>query len=131
MDPIFFPNEQNALIKVSVPNPQKPTCFLLEMRAFPENRFTANFLKAYHQALDYVEDIMKSLPEEKKNIGGSLTTASTGKFYCNGLDVPYALRDKEVVPLLISLFSRLTVFRVPTVTAISGHAFGGGFVSEK
>ncbi|OMH83534.1 Enoyl-CoA delta isomerase 1, peroxisomal [Zancudomyces culisetae] len=126
---IYFPNEKDAQIKLSTVIPGYPTGFLLEMLSLPENRLDIKFLEAFISALNYVDNTIINLPEDKKHIGGFLITSSTGKFYCNGFNVTALSTQTEIVaPLLRTIVCKLLTFRVMTIAAMNGHAFGGGCV---
>lgn len=81
-----------------------------------ENRFSPDWLQRVHSTLDAVEDV--------------LVTTGGGKFYSNGLDLEWltANGDKasEYVADVQELFARVLTLPVPTVAAITGHAFGAG-----
>ncbi|SEF35522.1 Enoyl-CoA hydratase/carnithine racemase [Amycolatopsis pretoriensis] len=81
-----------------------------------ENRFSPDWLQRVHSTLDTVEDV--------------LVTTGGGKFYSNGLDLEWltANGDKasEYVADVQELFARVLTLPVPTVAAITGHAFGAG-----
>ncbi|MFJ7218035.1 enoyl-CoA hydratase/isomerase family protein [Amycolatopsis sp. NPDC098790] len=81
-----------------------------------ENRFSPEWLQRVHSTLDEVGDV--------------LVTTGGGKFYSNGLDLEWltANGDKasEYVADVQELFARVLTLPVPTVAAITGHAFGAG-----
>ncbi|MGK3205126.1 enoyl-CoA hydratase/isomerase family protein [Amycolatopsis sp. MEPSY49] len=81
-----------------------------------ENRFSPEWLQRVHSTLDEVTDV--------------LVTTGGGKFYSNGLDLEWltANGDKasEYVADVQELFARVLTLPVPTVAAITGHAFGAG-----
>ncbi|MFC4948604.1 enoyl-CoA hydratase-related protein [Pseudonocardia sp. GCM10023141] len=84
-----------------------------------ENRFTLDWIQQVHAHLDEVVDAPAPL----------VTTAS-GKFYSNGLDLERVLangdRMGEYIGRVHELFARVLTLPVPTIAAISGHAFGAG-----
>jgi enoyl-CoA hydratase/carnithine racemase len=84
-----------------------------------ENRFTLDWMQRMHAHLD-----------EVVNAPAPLVTTATGKFYSNGLDLEWVLRNGdrlgEYVGRVHELFARVLTLPVPTVAAISGHAFGAG-----
>jgi enoyl-CoA hydratase/carnithine racemase len=60
----------------------------------------------------------------------ALVTRATGKYWSNGLDLDWMLADEtRAGPLLTSvhgLFAKVLAMPVPTVAAITGHAFAAG-----
>jgi len=96
--------------------------FVLRFEA-PENRFRPSNLAAWHEALDEVEGAGNP---------AALVTTGTGKFYSNGLDLEWMLReasDEErigYIPAVLALMARVLTFPTITVAAINGHAFGAG-----
>ncbi|PVU96456.1 hypothetical protein BB559_002379 [Furculomyces boomerangus] len=125
---LFFPTN-SPLVKLYTPDQERPTDFVIELISLPENRIGLNLVNAFHSALDHIDNFMLGLPKEKENIGGSLITTSSGKFYSNGLDFSVFKNDpKEFNPFFWGLLTRLLVFRLPTIAAINGHAFAGGCI---
>lgn len=84
-----------------------------------ENRFSLEWLKAVDVALDEV--LRDPAP---------LVTIAEGKFYSNGLDLEWLMangdRMGEYVAQVQALLARFLTLGVPTVAAVSGHAFGAG-----
>ena len=84
-----------------------------------ENRFSPAWLRAVEDALDKV--VAAPAP---------LITTGSGKFYSNGLDLEWLsanIRELEAYTARVqALFARLLTLPVPTVSAVNGHAFGGG-----
>lgn len=84
-----------------------------------ENRFSPDFLDAVDAHLDTAE---KS--------AGALVTVGAGKFWSNGLDLDWLLAHGDEMESYVrrvhALFARLLVFPMPTLAAITGHAFGAG-----
>ena len=94
-----------------------------------ENRFNLNFLKGFLKALDQIET------ETQAN--GLVVISSHEKIFSNGIDlewlVPYIQKGdidtaKNFFYTLNDLFKRLLLYPMPTVAAISGHAFAGGAI---
>jgi enoyl-CoA hydratase/carnithine racemase len=85
-----------------------------------ENRFTPAYLDQFEAHLDSVSN------------GGAqaLVTAADGKFYSNGLDLDWVMAHSDQLQAysarVEALFSRVLTLPMPTVAAISGHAFGAG-----
>ncbi|KAK3772971.1 hypothetical protein RRG08_036305 [Elysia crispata] len=87
-----------------------------------ENRINFELIVKFHKLLDIVE--------RNSSCKGLITTAD-GKFYCNGLDLDWALQHstEQVEELLVQLNElqmRLLLFPMPTLAALNGHAFAGG-----
>ncbi|EFV14156.1 enoyl-CoA hydratase/isomerase family protein [Segniliparus rugosus] len=87
----------------------------------PENRFTADWLRAVGSLLDEVE--AAGDPEGS----GALVVTATGKFFSNGLDVAALSGDAAgYLSSVHGLYARLLAFPMRTVAAVNGHAFGAG-----
>src|SRR5262245_11706668 len=87
-----------------------------------ENRFRDESIAAWNAALDEVD-----AAEGAK----ALVTTGAGKFYSNGLDLDWALREaRERVPdfvlAVLGVLGRVLTLACPTVAAVNGHAFGAG-----
>jgi Delta3-Delta2-enoyl-CoA isomerase len=84
-----------------------------------ENRFALEWIKHMHTHLD--EIVGSPAP---------LVTTAEGKFYSNGLDLEWVLRNSDRRPGYVArvqeLLARVLTLPVPTAAAISGHAFGAG-----
>eukprot|EP01094_Clydonella_sp_ATCC50884_P026788 TRINITY_DN7463_c0_g1_i1.p2 TRINITY_DN7463_c0_g1~~TRINITY_DN7463_c0_g1_i1.p2 ORF type:complete len:258 (+),score=89.29 TRINITY_DN7463_c0_g1_i1:39-776(+) len=96
--------------------------FVLHMTT-RENRLNPAFFARVHALLDQVVE---------HDGPTALVIAAEGKVWSNGLDLQWlgANRD-QVVPFLcefMRFMGRLLVLPVPTVAAISGHAFAGGMI---
>lgn len=96
--------------------------FVLRFDA-PENRFRPESVAAWNAALDEVEEAGSP---------AALVTTGAGKFYSNGLDLDWLLREagerdrRDYIPSVLALMARVLTFPVYTVAAINGHAFGAG-----
>ena len=87
-----------------------------------ENRFRDDSIAAWNAALDEVD-----AAEGPK----ALVTTGAGKFFSNGLDLDWALREaRERVPefllAVLGVLGRVLTLACPTVAAANGHAFGAG-----
>jgi len=84
-----------------------------------ENRFSPDWIKATNAALDEV--VADPAP---------LVTVGEGKFYSNGLDLDWIMANPDALAAYTAdvqeLFARVLTLPVPTVAAVSGHAFGAG-----
>jgi Delta3-Delta2-enoyl-CoA isomerase len=78
-----------------------------------------DWIKQMHQHLDEIVDSP-----------APLVTTAEGKFYSNGLDLEWVLSHSDQLPSYVArvqeLLARVLTLPVPTVAAISGHAFGAG-----
>lgn len=87
----------------------------------PENRFSPAWLDEVAGLLDEVEG--STGPAGLVTVGGS-------KFYSNGLDVEYLMSPGAEIGAYLdrvhALYARILVLPMPTVAAITGHAFGAG-----
>ncbi|MCF8143743.1 MAG: enoyl-CoA hydratase/isomerase family protein [Deltaproteobacteria bacterium] len=93
-----------------------------------ENRFNLPFLKAFLHALDQIEDT---------DARALVVTASHEKIFSNGIDLdwlmPYIKKgDRDIATdffyAMNRLFKRILLYPMPTIAAISGHAFAGGAI---
>jgi enoyl-CoA hydratase/carnithine racemase len=84
-----------------------------------ENRFTPDWLTSVNAALD-----------EVTGAPAPLVTIGEGKFYSNGLDLDWMMantaRAASYVADVQDLLARVLTLPVPTLAAVSGHAFGAG-----
>ena len=94
-----------------------------------ENRFNPAFLEAFLQALDQIE--------ADTDARALVVTASHEKIFSNGIDLDWLgpvlqSGDQEMAAGFLHtmnrLFKRLLLYPMPTVAAISGHAFAGGAI---
>jgi Delta3-Delta2-enoyl-CoA isomerase len=94
-----------------------------------ENRFNPPFLQAFLSVLDEME--------EKTDANALVVTSSHEKIFSNGIDLEWLLPfiqkgDGETAKgffyLMNRLFKRLLLYPMPTIAAISGHAFAGGAI---
>jgi Delta3-Delta2-enoyl-CoA isomerase len=86
-----------------------------------ENRFTLGWLMSVSALLDEVSN--QPAPR-------ALVTVAQGKFYSNGLDLDWVLahpdRRSAYVADVQALLARVLALPMPTVAAVTGHAFGAG-----
>jgi enoyl-CoA hydratase/carnithine racemase len=94
-----------------------------------ENRFNPDFLNAFLDALDDVENDTEATT--------LVVTASHEKIFSNGIDLDWIIpviqsgdikQAKNFFYLLNRLFKRILNYPLVTVAAISGHAFAGGAI---
>jgi Enoyl-CoA hydratase/isomerase len=86
-----------------------------------ENRFTLDWLTSVSDLLDEVSN--QPAPR-------ALVTTARGKFYSNGLDLDWVLAHPNQVGAYVAdvqtLLARVLALPMPTVAAVTGHAFGAG-----
>ena len=86
-----------------------------------ENRFNADFVAGFNEALDEVE----AAPAPR-----ALVTTAQGKIWSNGLDLEWMGANADAIPVFLEsvheMFARVLELGVPNVAAIQGHAFAGG-----
>lgn len=125
-----------------------PGVFLLELHSPPDNRMTEHFITS-----SLVAPLLDVEREYRASLLGLLTTPPPGnsqgwktpltpgqyalvtcgaqdknRIYSNGLDLNEALAlDHFFQHVLNPLYAKLLAFPIPTVAAINGHAFAGGF----
>lgn len=80
-------------------------------------------------SLDWLKAVNVALDEVVKN-PAPLVTIAEGKFYSNGLDLEWLMANGGQVASYVAdvqhLLARVLTLPVPTVAAVSGHAFGAG-----
>jgi enoyl-CoA hydratase/carnithine racemase len=86
-----------------------------------ENRFSLDWLTSVNGLLEEVS---------KQPTPRALVTMARGKFYSNGLDLDWVLTHPAQVDAYVAdvqaLLARMLALPMPTVAAVTGHAFGGG-----
>jgi enoyl-CoA hydratase/carnithine racemase len=93
-----------------------------------ENKISGQFLRDFHLALDWVQQ------QHQEGSGGAIISIGQGRHYSNGLDLEYLMSLNGVEAQLNflkdveKLFLRLLTFPLPTISAMNGHAFAGGFL---
>lgn len=94
-----------------------------------ENRFNPEFLEAFLRVLDTIEQ-----ETEARTL---VVRATDEKNFCNGIDLNWIaplLKSGEKEPIkaflfkLNDLFKRILLYPMPTIAAITGHAFAGGAI---
>jgi len=96
--------------------------FVLTWSDGADNRFRDDAIAGWNAALDEVE-----AAEGPK----ALVTTGAGKFYSNGLDLDWALRERkddfpDYILEVLAILARVLTFPCTTVCATNGHAFGAG-----
>jgi enoyl-CoA hydratase/carnithine racemase len=87
-----------------------------------ENRFRDEAIDGWNAALDEVE-----AAEGPK----ALVTTGAGKFYSNGLDLDWAVRERkddfaDYILDVLAVLGRILTLPCTSVSACNGHAFGAG-----
>ena len=94
-----------------------------------ENRFNPKFLEGFLGVLDRIET--------DTDANALVVTSSHEKIFSNGIDldwlIPHVQKGdietaKDFFYTMNQLFRRLILYPMPTVCAISGHAFAGGAI---
>ncbi|MCD6280550.1 MAG: enoyl-CoA hydratase/isomerase family protein [Deltaproteobacteria bacterium] len=94
-----------------------------------ENRFNLDFLGAFLDVLDEIEN--------KTDANALVVRSSHEKIFSNGIDlewlVPYIQKGDREIPkkfiyTLNKLLKRVLIYPMPTIAAITGHAFAGGAI---
>jgi len=94
-----------------------------------ENRFNPSFLSSFLETLDEVE--------ARSEVTALVVTSAHEKIFSNGIDldwlVPVVQRGsleeaKAFFQQMMTLFRRILLYPMPTIAAISGHAFAGGAI---
>ncbi len=94
-----------------------------------ENRFNPNFLRRLLAVLDEIEG--------GTDANALIVTSSHEKIFSNGIDLDWLVSvikkdDEETVTDFLytmnKVFRRILLYPMPTIAAISGHAFAGGAI---
>ncbi|TRM64837.1 ClpP/crotonase-like domain-containing protein [Schizophyllum amplum] len=115
----------------------KSSLWIIELHNGQDSRLTVDLIDGgLRPALDAVEKDWRSewraRKGDKEKGKGSLIIVGRrdqDKFFSNGLDYERALADPNFfIHTLNPLFARLITFPIPTIAAINGHCFAGGFM---
>ena len=94
-----------------------------------ENRLNLDFLKQFLKTLDHVEK------ETDANV--LVVCGAHDKIFSNGIDLEWLLpiiqkndqaTAKVFIETMMGLFKRILLYPMPTIVAITGHAFAGGAI---
>jgi len=94
-----------------------------------ENRFNLAFLDEFLSVLDTIEN--------NTDANALVVRSAHEKIFSNGIDldwlVPFIQKNdldtvKKFLYTMTSLFKRLLIYPMPTIAAITGHAFAGGAI---
>jgi enoyl-CoA hydratase/carnithine racemase len=103
---------------------KKDDIFVLTLNG-QENRWNTAFVRVLAQAIDEIE--------ASQGAAALVTTASSKKFFSNGLDLAWReVADEQdraaFLPEFMILMGRIITLPIPSICAINGHAFGAGFM---
>lgn len=100
----------------------------------PDNRLTHNLIgSGLLPALAHVEAAWNDMLSSGESASGAALitiggTDASAKIYSNGLDLEKAIADPNFFDThLNALLEKLLTFPIPTIAAVNGHAFAGGF----
>jgi enoyl-CoA hydratase/carnithine racemase len=94
-----------------------------------ENRLNLDFLEKFMDALDHVEK------ETDANV--LVVRGAHEKIFSNGIDLEWLLpimqkndqaTAKKFIDTMMGLFKRILLYPMPTIVALTGHAFAGGAI---
>ena len=94
-----------------------------------ENRFNLAFLDEFLSVLDTIEN--------DTDANALVVKSAHEKIFSNGIDldwlIPFIQKNdldtvKKFLYTMTSLFKRLLIYPMPTIAAITGHAFAGGAI---
>jgi len=97
----------------------------------PEARWTLPFCRAIQKAFDVIEEELEKDP--KGTPAALLTISESPKFFSNGIDPEWmqtAPKEEldEINDLMMPAFARPILLPIPTICAITGHAYGAGMM---
>ncbi|EKM57765.1 uncharacterized protein PHACADRAFT_139039 [Phanerochaete carnosa HHB-10118-sp] len=133
--PISLP-QGKPLVTVTHPT---NALWVLELHNGDDSRLTHDLIgKAFLPALDEVERSWRQQwreaqqTEGKEGGRGALVLVGNrkqNKFFSNGLDYENSTKDPLFFPKLYDpMLHRLLTFPIPTIAALNGHTFAGGFI---
>ncbi|KAJ7650663.1 ClpP/crotonase-like domain-containing protein [Roridomyces roridus] len=133
--PLSFPAEK-PLVTLTHP---KDTLWVLELHNGQDNRLTPTLIEhAIKPALNAVEghwrEQWRAVQSSKDKSAGNGALIIVGrkdqdKFFSNGLDLSLVPPNGNFFPEIYNpLLERLLKFPIPTICAINGHCFAGGFM---
>ena len=94
-----------------------------------ENRLNLDFLEKFRDALDHVE--------QKTEANVLVVRGAHEKIFSNGIDLEWLLpimqkndqaTAKKFIDTMMGLFKRILLYPMPTIVALTGHAFAGGAI---
>ncbi|CAE6478153.1 hypothetical protein ACGC1H_002749 [Rhizoctonia solani] len=138
--PITFPRTlaagEDAMATLTHPS---PAIWVLRLHSGPDNRLTNRMcLDVLLPAFDVVESewraVWRAAKRDKTGVkegaeGGFVITGTGDKFFSNGLDYQSVVAQPGFMSgILNPVISRLLAFPIPTVAALNGHTFAGGYL---
>lgn len=138
--PITFPRTlaagEDAMATLTHPT---PALWVLRLHSGPDNRLTNRMcLDVLIPAFDVVESewrsVWRSAKPNKTGVregaeGGFVITGTGDKFFSNGLDYQSATSQPGFMSGVFNpVIARLLSFPIPTVAALNGHTFAGGYL---
>ena len=94
-----------------------------------ENRLNLDFLENFLTALDEVE--------KKTDANVLVVRGAHDKIFSNGIDLEWLMpimqkndtaTAKKFIETMMALFRKITLYPMPTIVAMTGHAFAGGAI---
>lgn len=94
-----------------------------------ENRLNLDFLGKFIEALDEVE--------KKTNANVLVVRGADAKIFSNGIDLEWLMpimqkndtaTAKKFIEAMMALFRKIALYPMPTIVAMTGHAFAGGAI---
>ncbi|KAF8896225.1 ClpP/crotonase-like domain-containing protein [Infundibulicybe gibba] len=135
--PLSLPTN-NPLVTLTHP---KPSLWIIELHNGQDSRLTVDLIDhGLKPALDEVErdwrmgwrDSRKDTTESWRGKGALIIVGKRDqdKFFSNGLDFASAAPNPNFFPVSTfdPLLVRLLTFPIPTIAAINGHCYAGGFM---
>jgi enoyl-CoA hydratase/carnithine racemase len=130
--------DSNPVVTLTRP---KPYLWIIELHNGQDSRLTDHLIDGgLKPALDQVESqweeardaALASKSKDKYAGAGALIIVGNrkqDKFFSNGLDLQRAMEHPAFFPAVFDpMLSRLLTFPIPTIAAINGHCFAGGFM---
>jgi enoyl-CoA hydratase/carnithine racemase len=94
-----------------------------------ENRLNMDFLEKFINALDHIEK------ETDANV--LVVRGADAKIFSNGIDLEWLMpimqkndvaTAKKFIETMMALFRKIALYPMPTIAAMTGHAFAGGAI---
>lgn len=94
-----------------------------------ENRLNLDFLEKFINALDHIEK------ETDANV--LVVRGADAKIFSNGIDLEWLMpimqkndveTAKKFIKTMMALFRKIALYPMPTIVAMTGHAFAGGAI---